>query len=1336
MSELHSDKPRNPNAGLFSTIINDANNDTNRVTDSDANTHALASLKAHDKLSSDSRPPVVSDKSRANSPIGAFTESFTSSIHNMGFAGVQVVREVTGNKELLKDFKPAPVSHEANIGTGNWIAQQLGSGVAFAIPMAATAWLTRGRSVGAESSAAFSGMKAAAASGAITGFAFTPTLDNKGEAATGGAFWQKKALQTGSMAAAFATMAGVDKMHIGGHIGKAILPGSTAGIAAIGGRIAQRGLDGAIAGYSGGFVDTSIQSGFKADLGTLNESAVKWAAAGALFSGAGEGLKRSNFTGGKGKLAEAGNAAANLHEPLVKGPETPALAHVGISPELMARRNSVSPAGQESRAFSGGEGYGSRPEIVSSRGPGRQPPFRQDAPTPPNGRGMGTHGVKGGREISSGQGTAGKGERREGNSSKRLEWLAQNKVGKDGTTKSGAEQPVEAGRSTAGGAKNSGGFGRDKAVTRANNKDAAVDTRSAPEVRPAASEANASAIAKGTRSETAITAPELNSKQAAPLTDSQAIAPVTERSALLEAKPAGKDIAPLANQKTARDSSPDVAITRIEPAVRTEPKALNGVSNFGDLPAARTIVDKGVPKAEVSPTPVEVLTPNPAPVRKPNSSNLDAVAVSNVVRPEAVVATPKEVRAKQIPPATDSQAVIPQPPARPVLSAESGAKQNIGLEATQTQPKGKASESTVHVAEVVEVTTPTQSRLASAESNGVAKASDRPVSEITVNVTATPVGERIVEVPTIKNQGSGNPEMPSLSGSAISLERPFLLEGSMVSPKQVGTQLRQAAIDSIATGRQVINQAGEAFNAAKVNITDTVGRGTEALITQAQTDRALRLKAVSEKGREGSLNLAQAGRRIIDSTGMTVKKVTTFKASEIEALPSALEARKGNWDAKASELAEATQARIAGVRKEAITFASDWKQRARDTRSNLAGVEASVTAGGSSAMTKWEGKVNSGLIVDEGVRKLLEVPEGAVWSRKVEAGRTRDEVARNYLIEKGTEATNFTSNAVRFLSLQDIKLRRTLGNAVNSALDGAETFVAGGPERHAWATGRLVDFVKARVEGDVAARAKVANWFGEKLGNLRRGITDGTNQDAQSRKQLEITANELQAKSNGARPISDQVTKIRETVAPVVTERATQLQKDLMARIAEARQEWIDLKNPKTSASAAIESRVPSLPPSDAASLSVSMAPGVPKELAFMNKGRSASDLSNPITALRNDQRTLGAIKEQLMPEAKAPHVPNQLVEGGVLPETKRNNRGQETTAHAAEAMPPLRVVELRKLFSENGISQSEGGKTKNKATMLSDLKERIESGTALTEGGKPISAARTAQILEAADKA
>ncbi|MDP3506664.1 MAG: hypothetical protein Q8T09_01615 [Candidatus Melainabacteria bacterium] len=1183
MSELHSDKPRNPNTSLVSTIVNDANNGRIIVTDSDANSHALASRKALDKLSSDSKPPVVSEKSKANSPMGAFSESFTSSIHNMGFAVVQIAREASGNKELLKDFKPAQMSHEANIGTGNWLAQQLGSGAAFAIPMAATAFLTRGRSVGAESSAAFSGMKAAAASGAITGFAFTPTLDNKGEAATGGAFWQKKALQTGSMSAAFATMAGVDKMHIGGHIGKAILPGSTAGIAAIGGRIAQRGLDGAIAGYSGGIVDTSIQSGFKADLGTVNESAIKWAAAGALFSGAGEGFKRSNFTGGKGKLAEAGNAAANLHEPLVKAPETPALAHVGISPELLARKHSVSPAGQESRRSSVGEGYGPRPEIVSSRGPVRRPPSRQDAPTPPD-RGMGTNVGRGDRELSSGQGTGGKGERREGNSGKRLEWLAQNKVGKDGTTKSGAEQSVEAGRSTASGAKGSGGFGREKAGTRA----------------------------------TKAAAPELKSNQAAPVTDSQTIAP------------------------------------------------------------------------------------------------------------QVTVTTGKDI--------------VPQAPARPTLPVESGAKQNIGLEATQTQPKGKASESTVHVAEVVEVTTPTQSRLASAEPNGVIKASDRPVSAMTVDVKATPVGAKIVE-PTIEKQGSGNHEMPSLSGSAISLERPLvkLLEGSVVSPTQVGTQLRQTAIDSIAAGRQVIHQAGDALNAAKVNITDTLGRGTVAVRTEAGTHTARLLEGALPIWRKESINLTQVGRKTIDSTGMTVKKGTTFKASEIEALPGALEARRGNWDAKASEMAEAAQARIAGVREGASTFTSDWKQRARDTRANLAGVEASAKEGGSSAITYWEGRVNRGLIVDEGVRKLLEVPEGAAWSRKVEAGRTRDEVARNYLIEKGTEATNFTSDAVRFLSLQDIKLRRTLGNAVNSALDGAETFVAGGPERHAWATGRLVDFVKAGAERDAAARAKVTHWFGEKLGNLRQGITDGTKQDAQSRKQLEITANELQAKSNGARPVSDQVsrqvTNIRETVAPVVTERATQLQNGLMAGIERARQAWIDYKNPKTTVSATGTTEVLALAPSEAASLPVSMAHGSPKELASMNPGRSAIDLSNPITAFRNDQRTVGAIKEQLMPEAKPPSVPNQLVERGVLPEAKPNHRGQEPTALAAEAMP-LRVVELRKLFSENGISQSEGGKTKNKATMLSDLKERLESGTALTEGGKPISAARTAQILEAANKA
>ncbi len=1299
MNELHSDKLGNPNSRLLNTIINDAVKDRITGTDGDANAHVQASLKAHEKLVNDStKPPVVSEKSKANSPLSAFTESFTSSVHNMAFAGVQIAREATGNKELLKDFKPAQMSHEANIGTGNWLAQQLGSGAAFAIPMAATAFLTRGRSLGAESSAAFSGIKAAAASGAITGFAFTPTLDSKGEATTGGEFWQKKALQTGSMSLAFATMAGVDKMHIG----KAILPGSTVGISAIGSRIVQRGMDGAFAGYTAGIVDTSIQSGFKADLGTLNQSGIKWAAAGALFTGAGEGLKPSNFVAAKGKLPESLTNTTNAPEVVATGPNTSALARIGMSSEVLASRGkSGSPAGIQGRPFSGGEGYGSRPEIVTSRGPGRQPPFRQEAPTPPTGRGMGTNGGKGGREVSRGQGTGGTGERKEGNSGKRLEWLAQNKVGNGGTNKSGAEQSVEAGRSTAGGAKNSGGFGRDKAGTRATKAAAenpiqAEVTKPAPvavppEVtkpapaaippveRPAqnpvagatVSEARGTAIVKAGEPETAITRPD------------------AKGTAIVKA------------------GEPETTITIQEPQATREPNTLTGVSNFGELPAARTTVDKGVPKAEVSPTPVEVLTLKPAPVRKPNSSNLDAVAVSNVVRPEAVVATPKEVRAKQIPPATDSQAVIPQPPARPVLSAESGAKQNIGLEATQTQPKGKASESTVQVAEVVEVTTPTQSRLASAEPNGVIKASDRPVSEITVNVTATPVGERIVER-TIEKQGSGNSEMPSLSGSAIRLERPFLLEGSMVSPKQVGTQLRQAAIDSIAAGRQVINQAGDALNAAKVNITDTVGRGTEALITQAQTDRALRLKAVSEKGREGSLNLAQAGRRIIDSTGKTVENVTTFKASEIKELPNALEARKGIWDAKASEMADAAQARIAGVRKEAITFASDWKQRARDTRANLAGVEASVTAGGSSAMTKWEGKVNRALIVDEGVRKLLEVPEGAVWSRKVEAGRTRDEVARNYLIEKGTEATNFTSDAVRFLSLQDIKLRRTLGNAVNSALDGAETFVAGGPERHAWATGRLVDFVKARVEGDVAARAKVANWFGEKLGNLRRGITDGTNQDAQSRKQLEITANDLQAKSNGARPVSDQVSqqviKIKEKATPVVAETATQLQNSLMVSIERARQAWIDYNNPKAAVSATGKTEVLALAPSEAASLPGSIAHGSPKELAFMPTGNAGRDMSNPTSAFLRDRKITTEVEAQLKPLA-------------------------------AEAMP-LRVVELRKLFSENGISQSEGGKTKSKATMLSDLKERIESGTALTEGGKPISAAREAQILEAANKA
>lgn len=1243
MSELHSVKLGNPNTRLLSTIVNDANKDRISATDSDANIHVQASLKAHDKLIIDSTaPPVVGDKSKANSPIGTFTESFTSSIHNMAFAGVQVAREATGNKELLKDFRPAQMSHEANIGSGNWLAQQLGSGVAFAIPMAATAFLTRGRSLGAESSAAFNGMKAAAASGAITGFAFTPTLDNKGEAATGGAFWQKKALQTGSMSAAFATMAGVDKMHIGGHIGKAILPGSTAGIAAIGGRIAQRGLDGAMAGYSGGFVDTSIQSGFKADLKTLNESGIKWAAAGALFSGAGEGLKRSNFTGGKGKLAEAGNAAANLHEPLVKGPETPALAHVGISPDVLAsRRTSGSPAGQHGRAFSGGEGYGSRPEIVTSRGPGRQPQFRQDAPTSRTGREMGSNVVKGDREVSSEKGTGAKGERREINSGKPPEWMIQNE-GARGKTKPAADRPAEADKGTMGGAKGSGGFGSEKAATRSMSKTTA-DTASAREV-----------------TKSAPVAVPLAEK---PVLKPAAVAPEAKATAVV------------------KTGEPETSITIQEPKAKPEiakpePKALAGVSNFGDLPAAKAAIDKVASTVEVPATPV--------------------------------------------------------------------AKQNAGLEPLRTQPTGKALESTVHVAEITEIITPVKPNIEPRKASGSRFDGDPPVSGMTIDVKAetigTPtagapklraitVGKPIVEAATTNKPGSGNPEMPSLPGSTISLERPFanLLEGSMFSPKQIGTQLRQTASESIGQARQVIHQTGEAINAAKVNIADSVSGGTKAVRTQAQTDRALLVEAALPKWREGSLGLAQAGRKTLDSTGKTVENVTTFKANEIQALPGALEARKGNWDVRASEIAEAANARIAGVRDGANTFTSDWRQRARNTRANLAEIEVGAKEGGSAAMTNWEGRVKRGLKVDKGVRELLGVPEGTKWSRTVDNGMIGDQAARNYVTDKGTEAINFTSKAVKILSEQDLKLRRTVVNAANSVLDGAETFVTKGPERHNLATGRLVEFVKAGAERDAAARAKVAGWFGEKLSTLREGVTAGTKRDGQLRNQLEATANELRRQSNGERPVSDhvsqKVTNIKEGATPVVAETAAKLQNGLMASIERARQAWSEHKNPKVATSLTSEAKVLALAPSEAVIIPDAIAKGTPRELASMAAGKAGREMSSPIAAFLQDQRIIGEFKEQF-----------QQKERVVLPESKQVQRAQEPIALAAEAMP-LRVVELRKLFSENGIPQSEGGKTKNKATMLSDLKERIESGTALTDGGKPISAARTAQILEAANK-
>jgi hypothetical protein len=46
MSELHSDKPRNPNREIFSTIIIEANKDRIIGAGSEANMHSQASLKA------------------------------------------------------------------------------------------------------------------------------------------------------------------------------------------------------------------------------------------------------------------------------------------------------------------------------------------------------------------------------------------------------------------------------------------------------------------------------------------------------------------------------------------------------------------------------------------------------------------------------------------------------------------------------------------------------------------------------------------------------------------------------------------------------------------------------------------------------------------------------------------------------------------------------------------------------------------------------------------------------------------------------------------------------------------------------------------------------------------------------------------------------------------------------------------------------------------------------------------------------------------------------------------------------------------------------------------
>jgi hypothetical protein len=200
-----------------------------------------------------------------------FSSSFSASGNNMLYGLTQLTRETTGN-DILPDVQLVNMPQPKQTWTPEWVSQQLGSGLAFALPLLGAAAITKGRFLtSAKDITLGASTLDAGIVGGVTGFALTPTTDDQGKDLHGSEFWKSKFQQTASMTVSYATMAGIE------NIGKSANPG-----------IALRMARTTTAGYAGGFLHAQANSGFTSTFDEANREATQWAAGGALFRGTSE----------------------------------------------------------------------------------------------------------------------------------------------------------------------------------------------------------------------------------------------------------------------------------------------------------------------------------------------------------------------------------------------------------------------------------------------------------------------------------------------------------------------------------------------------------------------------------------------------------------------------------------------------------------------------------------------------------------------------------------------------------------------------------------------------------------------------------------------------------------------------------------------------------------------------------------------------------------------------------------------------------------------------------------------------------------------------------------
>jgi hypothetical protein len=1128
-----------------------------------------------------------SEKDQDRSLWDECADSFSASTHNMAYGAVQMTREVTGNQNILPDMQLAKTPEARALGTPEWVAQQVGSGAAFAIPMAGLTILTKGRFLSsAKSISTQSSVGEAALGGAFTGSVLTPATDASGNALHGEKYWNQKLADTVAMSVSFATMAGVERAGLAKHI-----PNITGARSRI--------VNSAISGYAGGITHAELSSGFTMSFADANSAATQWAVGNAMFRGASEVASPTN-------LKALGSVPRALSRAIGEMP----------SPNQMVLANeSIGLGGNRMHGSSASDMVMHEPMQMASNGSGRPKP-----------QGFG------GAERS----TASKGNRK-------TETSAQVESGAKPVTKPANEladrtSPVE----TVSHSTRPTDIDANPAAEAASTPTSDIKkSEHKPAKVVAVSDVEPSTIAPslGVSDFSPRSTPKPIKRAQVPEADAVSVEkdkPVKRPVPNLDARPKTNTADPLAGaDRKIAEGDPAGALAgkkAITNSTKTEAGALAGPPRRKE-PSVK-------PSGKAVPPVVEV----------PSGGATDKTAAAAAEIVPAGEDGTASLKGKtfikdpfgnllDVSTRGDGRAAQTGLSQTGVSPWKAGAG-TVAVEGTQTSVRPNRNVSPDRKAGAGKEVVP----------NGVEgkplAPPDVPKTAANLNVPPSDFGAL-----SATRGGAIVPigDSPNAPGALVPTKANVVIPG--VETAVPSSRLRTATDQLVANAKDAAGNAMKAgADMLRNKIIDptlesgqlAISKVTDATTTQVKTDIATTIDGAQPIWQANSERIAGKSLKMTESAGQKVQDALGTGAETAQQIGNRGKEFTNTWETNSNKTIETGRKVVKDLRDAVSSKGQQWEQSAGVTTESIQSIKAATDYGVDQFIDKWGKTVEDGLAVDRKVREMRSIDPDSRWSKAVEDNAKVDSIARQLAEQRASKTSGSVDRAITNGAKIDALSRDLLTGKANKGLDFLEDAIDSGAQRDAKARKWWDKFVTEGAERDKAARQRVQRWVGDRVDGVKTAINSGASRDQQLQTKAQDISTAFSTESGGRQPLHDAGVKLSNDAQPIVDQTKSALSRGSEAakNIWQRTRQTIANRKESASAPAEVHPVEPlSLPPAESQLMEVPLqslrqlepgsfeSPASPKidPPGKLDTGRKATEPSPNNEGLPESSRSRGA---------------------------------------------------------------------------------------------------------------